>query len=283
MSKIYDQITEKIISNLEKGCITWRKPWSGSPSKNFVSGNYYTGINALLTNLSNYGCPEWITFLQAKELGISIKKGERSTPIIFVAPVNNNKIMIDEESKEELVSYNLNTIVKHYNIFNLEQTDFDLSSIDYKKLDFKPIEECEKIVKNYKNCPEIIIEGYQANYVINFDLINMPAKERFSTIEDYYSTLFHELTHSTAHKDRLNREIKSLSKDNINEYSGEELITEIGSSFLCSIAGISNNVIENQSSYIDGWIKVLKENSSFIISSASKAQKAVNFILGGTK
>ncbi len=109
----------------------------------------------------------------------------------------------------------------------------------------------------------------------------MPKLEQFTSSNEYYSTLFHEMTHSTGHCSRLNCELEKIAGFGSEEYSKEELIAEIGSAYLCEVAKIATKkTINNSVAYLQSWIKVLKNDKRLIISASGQAEKAVNFILG---
>jgi len=146
---------------------------------------------------------------------------------------------------------------------------------------FNPIQACENIVKNYIGKPTIGF-GARACYQTFRDNIIMPKPETFNNPEVYYSTLFHELAHSTGHEKRLNRFKNNSSSLSFGSttYAKEELIAEMTSSFLCNLAGINNQVIDNQASYIASWLKALKNDSKLVIVVTSKAQKAFDYIIG---
>ena len=148
-------------------------------------------------------------------------------------------------------------------------------------LEFNPIEKADGLVANFQYAPGIIHESQRAFYNRYDDLVNMPKRETFHTVEEYYSTLFHELGHSTGHVNRLNRKtLQEINKFGDHSYSKEELVAEMSSAFLCSIAGISDAVIDNQAAYLNGWLKELRKDSSLFIHAAQQAQKAVDHITG---
>jgi antirestriction protein ArdC len=131
------------------------------------------------------------------------------------------------------------------------------------------------------NAPSIERKEARAYYQVSGDVVNMPKENLFQSDEEYYSTLFHELIHSTGHESRLNRD--EISKTNLcgsHDYSKEELVAEMGAAFLCGRCGIEPSVIENQAAYIQGWLKKLKSHKKWLIYAAAKAQKATDFILG---
>lgn len=146
-----------------------------------------------------------------------------------------------------------------------------------KTYDNNPIEQAENIVKNMPNKPEIIHNSQTAFYLPVNDVVNMPKFNKFVNSESYYSTLFHELVHSTGNEKRLNRHVKSYFGS--MAYASEELVAEIGAAFLCNLCGI-NNTIENSAAYIDSWRKRISEDKQLVVRAASAAQKASDYILG---
>ena len=274
---VYEIVTKKIIEKLEAGTIPWKKPWqSGGLQKNLVTKKPYRGINQFLLDLSGFSTPYWLSFKQAKKLGGFVKKDEKSQVIVFWNWVKNKKT--DEEYP----------IFRYYNGFNLDQCDgldkikADLTvEMEETKLNFNPIKECELVVNNWKGKPPIKHKGNRACYFPWQDKINMPDKEKFKTVQEYYSTLYHELTHSTGHAKRLNRPgIVDANKFGSHDYSKEELVAEMGASFLAQETGIDNITIDNSAAYIASWLKKLRSNPKFVVEAAAKAQKAVDLILG---
>ena len=274
---VYEIVTKKIIEKLEAGTIPWKKPWqSGGLQKNIITKKPYRGINQFLLDLSGYSTPYWLSFKQAKQLGGNVRKDEKSQIIVFW------NWLKDKKTEEEY------PIFRYYNGFNLDQCDgLDKIKADLKvemeetKLNFQPIKECELVVKNWKGKPSIAHKGNRACYSPFLDKIKMPGKENFLTVQEYYSTLFHELTHSTGHAKRLNRpELVDANKFGSHDYSKEELVAEMGASFLAQETGIDNTTIDNSAAYIASWLKVLKGNSKLVVQAAAKSQKAVDLILG---
>ena len=139
--------------------------------------------------------------------------------------------------------------LKCYTVFNAQQIEGMEDAIPKQKKDieFNPIERAEKILREFADSPQVVHRQQRAFYNSTRDFINLPQKETFKSIEEYYSTLFHELGHSTGHETRLNR--KTLNKINSfgdHSYSKEELVAELSSAFLCEKSGISSAVIDNQ-------------------------------------
>jgi antirestriction protein ArdC len=275
MNKVYEIITDKIIEQLEKGVIPWKKSWSaGGLPKNGISNKEYNGINPFLLLVKGYNNPNWFTFKQIQDIGGNVRKGEKATMVIFwkkftPATISDKE---EEENKEHLV-------LRYYNTFNALQCE-GLPDKYYPKNNrvFNPIDVAEKIVKGYQNAPGIVHEEQRAYYRPSTDVVNMPRPESFSSEISYYQTLFHELTHSTGHENRLNR----LSKDasfGSQDYSKEELVAEMGASFLSGRAEIFNDTqLEQASAYIQGWLKALKNDKMLVVKAAASAQKAADYI-----
>jgi len=243
--------------------------------KNFVTKKEYRGVNCLLLHLNDFIEPYYLTFLQIKKLGGSVKPGSKAQIIIYWNWVES-KTKLD--SKGDPAAY---PFLEYYQVFNIEQA----MGIEYEstieQLDkFEKDDTCESIITGYKNRPQIVHQKQQACYSPITDTVNMPVKKSFNSCEEYYATLFHELIHSTGHKDRLKREgIKDLNVFGSEVYSKEELIAEIGASFLCAKASIDTRTFTNSVSYIKGWLSVLKKDSKFLVHSANQAQKATDYIL----
>ncbi len=280
---IYEVVTDKIIEQLEKGKIPWQKPWDsiyGMPC-NMISKKPYRGMNTLLLGCSGHKSPFFMTFKQVNSLGGSIKKGEKANLVIFyrwieIKDENKNPIIDEDEEIKKI------PLLRYYNLFNLEQcTDIPENKIPKpKKYNFNPIQEAELTISKIKNPPKISFEDSEAFYIPSDDIIHMPPKTSFKCDEEMYSTLFHELVHSTGHESRLKRK-GVFDKDSFGSkvYSKEELVAEIGSAFLCSISGIENKTMDNSTAYIAGWLSKLRDNKKIIIQAAGQAQKACDFIL----
>ncbi len=171
-------------------------------------------------------------------------------------------------------------MVSYFTIEDIEGIEFQFPEIVLKPNE--QIAECNRIIENMPQRPELIqIDADRAFYSPELDVVNLPSIKRFESAEFYYATFFHELVHSTGHASRLKREeIMNPQKFGNVPYSREELVAEMGASFLCSSVQIDyDNIVENSASYLAGWLKVLKEDSKFIFKVASEAQKAADYIL----
>ena len=270
---IYEIINERIFVLLENGEIPWQKPWISGEPANFITKKPYRGINPFILISSGFSCPYWVSFKQAKGKGGRIKKGEKGFPVVFWKWIEMDGQ--DTESGKRNVPF-----LRYYTVFNLEQTEgIEIPAVEQRK--FKPIAEAEKIIHHMPRAPVIEHKQPQAYYLPADDLVNMPNSNLFRSDEEYYSTLFHELTHSTGHASRLNRaELSKINMLKSHDYSKEELVAEMGSAFLCGRCGITPKVIKNQAAYIQGWLKQLQNNRKWLIYAAAKAQKAADFILG---
>lgn len=271
-AQVYESVTVRILECLDKGVVPWRKPWGVAAPRNLSSGHVYRGVNQILLSCAAFSSPYWVTFKQARMLGGSVKRGERGTPIVFWKVYENEKRNGEIDKR---------FVLRHFTVFNAEQTQgIYIPKLEAPKA-VDPIEDCEKIVTSFKDSPSIEHGGNRACYVPSLDQIHLPSRTAFSSAEEYYSTLFHEFVHATGASKRLGRkgvvDVKSFSS---HEYSYEELIAECGSAFLCAHAGIAPKTLDNSASYIAHWASALKNDPKWIVQAASAAAKASDFILG---
>lgn len=272
--KIYQIVTDAIVAKLEKGVIPWRKPWnSAGEPQNFITKKPYRGINAFILGMHGHVSPYWLTFKQVVLKGGTVKKGEKSTQIIYW---NWSKFMDKESGEEKKIPF-----LKYYNVFNTDQCEGLVVPEAPKGCDFIPIEKCEKTVAGMMQPPKIET-GSAACYIPALDTVKMPAVETFNSPESYYSVLFHELAHSTGAAKRLNREgIVQFDRFGSVQYSEEELIAEMASAMICQCCGIGNEILDNQASYIENWLKKFKSDPKMLVKAAGKAQKAADWLLVG--
>ena len=272
MNKVYEIVTDKIIKELESGNIPWNKPWSSSNQKpiNLVSKKHYQGINTILLGLKGFKSPYWLTYKQAKQVGGNVKKGSKGTMVVFYK-------IYDKKKKDSNETDSI-PVLRYYKVFNAQQCEGLTLPEQPEPVAFDPIDKAESIIAKYNDKP-IVEFGYnRACYIPGEDKIQLPEKTDFNSNDEFYSTYFHELVHSTKHESRLNRNHKTTSNSGSIEYSIEELVAEIGNSFLCSESGIEKT-FKNSVAYIQNWLKVLKNDSKMVLSAASKADKAVKYIL----
>ena len=293
---IANEVTQKIVSKLELaiasggGCAPWAKPWIGGIAdhpRSGATGKNYRGINAILLGLMGYESPYWFTFKQAKTLcageNPGVRRGEKGTMIVFFQ-------VIKKETGNRLADGTAETrgipLLRYYTVFNADQInglpDKYRVEADLVEDEFSPIEAAEIVVENFTDKPPICHTGGKCYYTPATDSVTMVAQKRFSNPEEYYQTLFHELVHSTGHASRLNRpEVSKKIVFSDSDYSAEELVAEIGASFLSIHCGLTAEPSDNSIAYLRNWIKVLSDNPKMIIYAAARADKAVQYILGG--
>ena len=281
---VYQVITDRIIGLLEKGVVPWQKPWQGGEQmpRNLVSGHEYRGVNVFLLHAMMYQSPFWLTFNQAREMGGHVKKGERASPVVFwkrlqvAAP--------GEPDGKKTIPF-----LRYYSVFNVVQCEDipadKIPALSDSKREHCPIQAAESIVAAMPQKPEIKHGGGRACYSPSLDSVTMPLPETFRSGQDYYSVLFHELTHSTGHASRLNRKgIDSSGGEwsafGSTPYAREELVAEMGAAFLSGHAGIVERTLDNSAAYIQSWLARLKDDCKLVVQAAAQAQKAADFILG---
>jgi antirestriction protein ArdC len=278
MPSVYEIITEKIIKQLESGVAPWRKPWTSQTPANLITQNEYRGLNVFTLVSQGFPSRFWLTFNQATKLGGRIRRGERSSPVIFWNVGEEQETTTQDGTKENSRLF----LLRYYSVFNLSQTEgIDIpASLLQETRTNDPIITCEQIVANMPS-PPAFEQSDIAWYSPGNDVVGMPARGLFHSSEEYYATAFHEMAHSTGHAKRLHRE----SFDNpvsfgSESYSKEELTAEMTAAMLCGIAGIEQKTLENSAAYLKTWIARLKSDSRLLVSAASQAQKAADFIQG---
>ncbi|MEM6342670.1 MAG: zincin-like metallopeptidase domain-containing protein [Bacteroidota bacterium] len=280
---VYQLVTDRISEALEQGTIPWRKTWQHyGLARNYITGHVYTGINALLTNLSPYEEPFFITLKQANALGGQVKRGAKSLPIVYwkISYKDQDGTIVSADDAHQRGDLTKLFFARYYRVFNIADIDGITFEVPMAN-EHNRIKACEDLVTKIKQPPTLRLGGDQPSYAPPIDTVRMPGINQFESAEAYYATLFHELIHSTGHSSRLNREeVMSMVKFGSLVYSQEELTAEIGASFLCQITGISNpEVFTNTTAYIQGWLSKLNDDKRFIFQAASKAKKAVKYIL----
>ena len=293
---IYQAVTDRILEALDKGTVPWRHPIrrgdGGHPSggwpKSLSSGKPYRGINIFLLAMTawakGYGSDYWLTYKQAQQQGGQVRKGEKSSLVVFW----KRYVTKDKETGEDKIV----PVIRHYNVFNAEQCDgvetpksiTDGGAVGKEKTEpVGPIAACERVVLGYEAGPVLSHGGIQAFYAPMSDSVQIPAIDRFESAERYYATLFHELVHSTGHSSRLDRGLdKKMAPFGSADYSKEELIAEMGAAFLAASTGISPPTIEQSAAYIDNWRKKLRGDKKLIVQAAGAGQRATDHILGVT-
>jgi antirestriction protein ArdC len=276
---VYEIVTEKIVKQLEAGAAPWSKPWTSKPAANLISQKEYRGLNTFLLGSQGYASQYWLTYAQAVKLGGHVKKGEHSSLVVFWN-IGEERTVVNRETGKERQSKPV--LLRYYSVFNLVQTEgiAEKLGLDKQTAVVPSIADCESIVVGMPNPPKRTQHGKACYWTAN-DTIGMPAKELFASPEEFYSTLFHELGHSTGHASRLNRPgIMEKHSFGDADYSREELVAEMTAAMLCGVTGIAPAVIDNSAAYLQNWIRVLKGDSKLLIQAASAAQKAADYIRG---
>lgn len=273
---VYQMVTDRIIKQLEVGVIPWHKPWNNAinGAYNRISKKPYSLINQML--LKHNG--EYATFKQWNNLGGKIRKGSKSEMVVFWKIYQKEEL--NEKGEKEVVNI---PVLKYYNVFHISQVD-NVKPLERPTTEVKQIPEADTLITDYitrENITYMETISNKAYYSPKTDTVVIPSRSQYKDINEFYSTAFHELTHSTGHKNRLNRisttEIAAFGSDN---YSKEELTAEIGSCNILNILGIETpDTFNNSTAYIQSWLRVLKNDNKFIVSASSKAEKAVKYIL----
>jgi len=278
----YEIITKKIIEALESNTVPWKKPWISLRPQNLFSKKEYRGINFLLLSMVPTKYPYFATFKQVQEAGGVILKGSKSLPVYFFSPVDK-KENPNVESETESKSYYL---MKQYNVFTCEQIDgidFSYRMANLHK-EFNQVERAEEIISKYIQSQNIkLLPSQEASYTPSIDCLSMPQKENFDSEGAYYSTIFHEIIHSTGNTKRLNRKgfgINEYHNKGSEGYAFEELVAEFGAAMLSSYCGIDNSIeVEQSTAYIKNWLNIFKADPTIAYKAASKAQSAVDYVL----
>jgi antirestriction protein ArdC len=289
---VYEIVTQRIIEKLEQGVIPWRKPWRspGRPA-NAISRRPYTGVNFFLLASSRFALPFWLTWNQAKELGGSIREGERSEIVVFWkayyrddrAGTETEEHDPDDAASPESSGAKRRCVLRFYRIWNVEQVELPETvrarfQVETRAID--PIAEAERIIAEMPNSPAVEYRGSLAFYRPSTDTVVLPPRETFVSPEGFYQSIYHELLHSSGHRKRLARPgITESIHFGSERYSREELISELGAAFLCAAAGIDNATLDDQAAYLKGWLDALKADKRAIVQAAAQAQQAADYIL----
>lgn len=268
MNAVYSQITDEIIALLEAGTVPWRRPWKTIPPRNLISDAPYRGINILLLASRGFTDPYWLTYKQAQGLGGNVRKGEKGTRIIYYEFLKSKTADEDEDGFPML---------RTYHVFNAEQCEgIETPPLIIPAAD-QSLPRCEAVVAAMPDRPIIRHTGSEAYYDGYADVVVLPPAATFYAPAEYYATLFHELGHATNHPRRLNRPLPGSF--GTPTYAKEELIAELCAAMLCGHTGIAPATITNSAAYIASWLSHLRSDPRLLVSAASAAQKAADFIL----
>lgn len=281
---IYQIITDKFVAQLEQGIVPWQKPWSmQGDNANDIAISYTTRKPYSLLNqmLLGWRGGEYLTFKQIQDLKGQVKKGAKASMVVFYSPI---KVTEKDEVTGEEVEKTIRCL-KYYNVFHIDDTTgipTKANAIEETDTEVNPIEEAENLIQGYLEREKTLTfindkVSDSAYFSPSQDIVNVPCIKQYKVIEEYYSTAFHEFTHSTLVEKRCNR--KGGKKFGDEEYSKEELVAEIGSAMLCSLCGIDNaKVFKNSVAYVQSWLRKLRNDSKLIVIASAQAEKAVKYI-----
>ena len=274
----YERVTATIIDRLEAGTVPWAQPWrnvaGGNVPRNATTDRPYSGINRIVTSIAGHADPRWATYRQAQQLGGNVRRGEHGTPIVIWKPSDPREG--DEPTRRR-------GFYGSYTIFNVAQCEgLGLPALDVDDGEaFEPLAVAEAIIAGFDGPTLDHGGGSRAYYSPRADAVHLPARSAFVDADAYYSTAFHELTHSTGHRSRLDREgFDKSAPFGSPVYSREELVAELGAAFLCQSAGIDGTTVERSASYVASWLGVLRGDRRMVVTAASHAQRAADLILG---
>lgn len=281
---IRQAITDQIIELMEKGGPAWSQSWSnaalaGAPA-NARTGARYNGINVLLllsaAARSGYTSNKWLTFKQAADLGAKVRKGEKAVMCCYFEMVKK-KGEATESGDDEAGFFPL---CKPFWLFNVAQID-DLPQAIVDAIappvvrEFTAIETAERVA--VASGAVIRHGGDRAFFHPLTDRVQMPEREQFISPANYYATLMHELTHWTGGEARLHRVFGKRFGD--SAYAFEELVAELGASFVMGHLGLAESTLEGHAAYLDSWLQVLKADKTAIFTAAKHAGQAYEFLM----
>jgi antirestriction protein ArdC len=280
-TELHENVTNSIIKMLEAGTKPWESPFAGCYRGNPLrqTGERYKGINTIvlwaMAEIHGFTGKHWFTYKQAKDLGAQVRKGEKSSPIVFYSTIEKENT---ENEKPDIIPF-----LKSYSVFNACQIDglpedYTLNmTVPYVNTD-KPIPSIDKYISSIG--AEITNDVGRAYYLVESNTVNIPPFEKFKNAEGYYSTALHELIHWTGHSKRLNRANSPCkNKDEAKkQYAFEELVAEIGAAFLCADLGITTEPREDHAAYLASWLSILKADNKAIFKAAAAAQKACDYL-----
>jgi antirestriction protein ArdC len=277
---LYAEVTTRILAELERGAAPWVKPWSATPGQNVpqnaVSNRPYSGCNVILLWLTRgrgWPTPRFLTFKQAQEAGGSVRKGERGTKVYFVKQLRVTETKEGEEA-ERLVP-----MMREYTVFNCAQCDgLPTGIVEGKPTRVRNPDTRDTLADEFLASTRADIrEGAgEAYFVPSQDFISLPAFAAFKGADHFYNVAFHELTHWTGAKARLDRDLSK--RFGTSAYAAEELIAELGAAFLAAEFSFDGDV--RHAGYIATWITLLRQDKRAFFTAASKAQAAADYLRG---
>ena len=286
-TSVYEEVTARVIADLERGTVPWVQPWRGGAGgegaavtlpRNARTGRAYSGINVLIlwgaVIARGWPSQSWMTFRQALDVGGAVRKGEHGTTVVYAdrfTPDAEKERAAQDGDDARVVPF-----LKRFTVFNVAQIDglpegFAPDPTPLPEREIVPVAESVIAASGV----DFRVGGDRAFYVPSLDFVQVPPQPVFFQQIDYYRTCLHELTHSTGHSSRLGRDLSNGFGS--KGYAFEELIAEMGSAFLCAALGIVPTV--RHADYIANWLAVLREDNRAIVRAASQASKAADWLL----
>ncbi|WP_303719202.1 ArdC family protein [Brevundimonas naejangsanensis] len=273
------EITALILADLETGVRPWTRPWTsqGAVSRPLRhDGQPYHGVNVLTLWVRaarcGYARPVWMTFRQALALGGAVRKGEKGAPVVYAAPV-----VTADDRDEETQACRGGRFLKRYMVFNLDQIE---GLDDRYPSPVRPdvVERIDHAERYFAATgADVRAGGDTACYRPDADAVHMPTFEAFQDPEAYYAVLAHELVHWTGHRSRLDRDL-TLGRFGDEAYAREELVAELGAAFVCADLGLTLEPRPDHAAYIASWLRVLRNDTRFIVAAAAHAERAAKFL-----
>lgn len=286
-SDVYAEVTDRIIADLEKGELTWLKPWNAGYAAGRITrplrhnGLPYCGINVLMlwaaATEAGYLSACWMTFRQAHELGAHVRKGEKGSTVVYAGTISRSEDD-GEEAGEEVKQI---PFLKSYTVFNTEQIEGLPGQYQLRPEPvMDPVQRIAHADQFFAATgADIRHGGNRAYYNARSDHVQMPLFESFRSPEAHAATLAHEIVHWTKRENRMSRDF-GRRKWGDEGYAREELVAELGAAFLCADLALMPEPGADHAAYIQSWLKVLKEDKRAIFSAAAHAQRAVEFLHG---
>ncbi len=273
------QVTDRIVDALRAGTPPWQRPWRADRTNvgfaaNGATGHTYRGVNALLLGLAGYDCRWWATYAQIQALGGRVRKGERSTRIVFYRRVERT-VGATADGDEVLDTFPL---LRTYSVFNVSQTEGleHLLPRPCEPRAFAAFPSAEAVLAS--SGADIRYGGGRAEYDPDRDSIRLPEPEAFAAPHEFYATAFHELAHWTGHPSRLDR-LSRNARFGSTAYAREELVAEIGGCFLAAELGVpQSDDLTNHAAYLHSWLNILGADPSAIFVAAAQASAAADFL-----
>lgn len=285
MKSLYEAITERIVEDLKRGVVPWRKPWCSSENGQIVShatGHGYSLLNSMLLDRPG----EYLTFNQAVKEGGHVKKGAKSRQVFFFKQYPVKIGYTDDDGEKAEITATV-PLLRQFRIFHIDDCEGIAPKYEARWKGGIPIrengsdEEAERVAAEYvaREGIDVIHDGDRACYSPATDSVRIPKAGNFAGDAHYYSALFHELTHSTGAPKRLNRDLGGSFGS--SDYAREELVAEIGSAFICGRLGLdTKGSRKNETAYIASWLEFLAKDPKAIVWAANRAEKAAKFIFG---